>query len=103
MWSMFPLLNSARNVATRFMIVSCLAYSSPLKMEAISSFLASFDFQRTFRTVSASPEIRTGYLWDVSFLAACHKPPGEHEKDGIRDVVCEGYIAVVFLGEWRVP
>jgi hypothetical protein len=36
-------------LATCFTMVSCLAYSLTLKMEAICSFVMSVDFQRTTR------------------------------------------------------
>jgi hypothetical protein len=55
-----------------------------------------------YRTVSGPPETRTGNLQGVSFVTACHKPPYEQENDWVLNVaMCEGYITVVFPGDWR--
>jgi hypothetical protein len=54
-WPSTTLLDS------RFMLVSCLAYFSPLKMEASGSYETSVDFQRTTRR--SIPERMTLHLF----------------------------------------
>jgi hypothetical protein len=47
-------------LAARLMLVSCLAYSSTLKMEVTSSFETSVDFQRTaWRYILITMAVRT--------------------------------------------
>jgi hypothetical protein len=49
-------------LAASFMLVSCLAYSSILKMLATCSSETSVDFQRTHGVISQKIELLTGYM-----------------------------------------
>jgi hypothetical protein len=51
-----------------FMLVSCLAYTSTLNMEAIRSFETSADFQHNIRVTSQETEL---FIYISLFLLWC--------------------------------
>jgi hypothetical protein len=59
--------NMTSMLATCFMFVSCLAYSSIAKMEATYSSLMSFGFQRTARPYITENRTLNKYVFTASF------------------------------------
>jgi hypothetical protein len=86
-------------LATCFMLVSCLAYSSALKMEAMCSSIASLDFSRLHNGILQNVELTITTAMRTSDSTNSNKLIGKENKIDIKHYSTSKYITELETGK----